>query len=305
MATITNKGTEIYANGIGGGDVASILGLNPYATPYQTWEAKIKGSQWEDNEKTIAGRLLEPVILKWFQEETGKQVFSVPVEKGKVISPINPWRLVKPDSLVDESGLIEVKNARYLIEPDDIIEGRNISWFFQTQWGLGVWNETFPANYRDKGYIAWLSEGWKFQYLEVPFDEELYEEVCEQVDHFWNYNILEETPPNPISKADIMALYQKVLPKSKDGTEFAEIVAELARLKKVEKEAKRDIDSLALEIQLYLLDHDTLIIDGKPALTWKEQSTTRFDQSKFQEDHPTIFERYKKVTKSRVLRLKI
>ena len=61
--------------GIGGSDVATVLGLNPYKTPLSLWEektGKTKGSQ--AGEAAYWGTTLEDVVAKEFSKRTGMKI---------------------------------------------------------------------------------------------------------------------------------------------------------------------------------------------------------------------------------------
>ena len=61
--------------GIGGSDVATVLGLNPYKTPLSLWEektGKTKGSP--AGEAAYWGTTLEDVVAKEFSKRTGMKI---------------------------------------------------------------------------------------------------------------------------------------------------------------------------------------------------------------------------------------
>lgn len=65
---------EDRRKGIGGSDVATILGLNQYKSAYQLWLEKTGQVELKDTESEPAywGNVLEEVVAKEFQERTGK-----------------------------------------------------------------------------------------------------------------------------------------------------------------------------------------------------------------------------------------
>ncbi|EGO8273418.1 endonuclease, partial [Enterococcus faecalis] len=67
---------EDRRKGIGGSDVATILGLNQYKSAYQLWLEKTGQVELKDTESEPAywGNVLEEVVAKEFQERTGKKV---------------------------------------------------------------------------------------------------------------------------------------------------------------------------------------------------------------------------------------
>ena len=57
--------------GIGGSDVAGILGLSPWASAYSVWVSKVTELVDEDNERFEFGRRAEPMLAEWFHDRTG------------------------------------------------------------------------------------------------------------------------------------------------------------------------------------------------------------------------------------------
>ncbi len=288
--------------GIGGSEVGALLGVDQYATPYSLWERKTgRADAFEGNDYTKAGHLMEPVIVQWFMEQTGLKC----TEVGHLVSPSYNWRRVTPDRLVGDDGLMDAKNSRFEISPDDIREGRNMKWYFQIIWGLGIWNELHPEAPRTKGYIVWLGAGYQFQYLQFEYEQEVYDMMCETVDAFWNDYVLADVAPPPITREDILRAIGKVIPQAKEATpEIKEFFEQLVMAKQAVKEAQSIVDEMKEAIQLYLLENDTLTVDGRVALTWKEQSAKRLDTKAIQAELPEIVQKYTKESTTRVLRIK-
>lgn len=61
--------------GIGGSDVAAVLGLNPWKTPLDVWNDKLGLSEDKEmSEPAYWGTVLEDTVAKEFQLRTGKRV---------------------------------------------------------------------------------------------------------------------------------------------------------------------------------------------------------------------------------------
>ena len=78
---------EDRRKGIGGSDVATILGLNQYKSAYQLWLEKTGQVELKDTESEPAywGNVLEEVVAKEFQERTGKK-FVVEIKSSNIRS---------------------------------------------------------------------------------------------------------------------------------------------------------------------------------------------------------------------------
>jgi putative phage-type endonuclease len=83
---------------IGGSDAASIIGLNPWSSPYSVWADKLgKIPPKEDNEAMRLGRDLEDYVAKRFTEATGKKLRR---ENNILINPEYPFAHANVDRMV-------------------------------------------------------------------------------------------------------------------------------------------------------------------------------------------------------------
>ena len=66
---------EERSKGLGSSEVGTLMGVNPYETPYQLWRRK-KGleKQKEENFLMTAGHYLEPAVAQFWQDATGKEI---------------------------------------------------------------------------------------------------------------------------------------------------------------------------------------------------------------------------------------
>lgn len=66
---------EERRSGIGGSDVAAVLGLSPYRTPLDLWEDKTgRARDWHQSESAYWGSTLEEVVAKEFSTRTGMKI---------------------------------------------------------------------------------------------------------------------------------------------------------------------------------------------------------------------------------------
>src|SRR5690349_18206306 len=96
--------------GIGGSDVAPILGLSKWASPLDIYLRK-RGEQPEqdDNEAMLWGRALEPVIRQQYAERTGR---IVRVPEAALVHPQLTFARANLDGVTDDGRVVEVKTAR-------------------------------------------------------------------------------------------------------------------------------------------------------------------------------------------------
>lgn len=107
---------EARYSGIGGSDIGTILGLNPWESAYALWAKKTKQipeSDLSDNLRVRLGQLFEePILQLWQEKNPDWKVF----QTGTYRHSEKPFMLANPDALAynaktDEWMVLEVKTA--------------------------------------------------------------------------------------------------------------------------------------------------------------------------------------------------
>ncbi|MBD9787333.1 YqaJ viral recombinase family nuclease, partial [Enterococcus faecalis] len=174
--------------GIGGSDVATILGLNQYKSVYQLWLEKTGQVELKDTESEPAywGNVLEEVVAKEFQERTGKKVR----RRNQVFEhSLHPFLRANIDrEVVRENAILECKTANQFLAKE--WEGNEVplSYLCQVQHYMNVLN-------KDYCYIAVLIGGQKFIWKRVERDQELIDVLTEQLVNFWENNVIKSIEP--------------------------------------------------------------------------------------------------------------
>lgn len=185
---------KIRESGIGSSEVGTILGLNPYETPYQLWRRKIGiDAPKEQNFAMRAGHYLEDAVSQFYHDETGKEIIKSSAGDWIIRSNDRPYMQVSPDRtfwIPDQSkndrnkGVLECKTTQMDVDADNVPQ----HWFAQLQYQLGVGEYS-------QGALAWLTQGRKFGYRDFEFDPEFFGYVTEEVTRFWRDNILGKQEP--------------------------------------------------------------------------------------------------------------
>lgn len=245
---------------IGGSEAAAILGYNPYKTAYSVWADKTgRAAPIEDNKYMRAGRLLEPVIVQMFQEETG-----YPIQGS------NEYQLYRhpefefitgtPDRVYatpEGPAILECKNTRMHLEEVPL------HWWCQLQHYMGLLGMS-------QGEIAWLEQGVDFHHQQFDFSPEFYAYSINQIVHFWREHVLADIPP-PAKGADIDHQFmQHIVGKSVEATEST---LELVRKTKLIREKKfklsEEESNYIDQIKLIMRDGESLEYEGEKLVTWK------------------------------------
>jgi len=247
--------------GIGGSDVAGILGISPFVTPLDVYLDKIGESEEKpDNPSMAFGRLMEPVLLQQYQNVTGESLVS---DLQPIISPKHEFMRANLDGLTKSGKVLEIKTARTNNgwgEPgtDEIPD----YYLTQVQHYLAV-TEMPIAD------VAVLISGCEFLVYTVEKDLELQEMLIEKEAKFWEM-VQKRTPPDPVNLKDIIKIYPRSL---KNGIEANQDVIEQIGLLKSLKEQIKDLEEIKEQKELFIKDfireHDGILMDNNPLVTWK------------------------------------
>lgn len=184
------------SQGISGTEIAGLLGMSPYATPFSIYSRKLGlVPPLEQNERMKMGKMLEPIVVKLFEEETGE---SVQWKDELVAHPKEPLVIGTPDGYVVhpksdklDAGF-EAKTAGLDRAHEWGDEGTDYvpqHYLLQCQYyamltGLPTW------------HLAALIGGNQFRRYELKADEELQAYMLDAVRKFWRDHILPRNPPD-------------------------------------------------------------------------------------------------------------
>ena len=277
-------------SGIGSSEVATIVGLNPWETPYQLWRRKVGlDAPKQENFAMKAGHYLEDAVSLFWQDETGQQVIKSSAGDWLIRDDERPYLQVSPDRTYwladmphsnENKGILECKTTQMTIDEDDIPK----HWFVQVQYQLGV------AGYQH-GSLAWLTQGRNFGYKDLAFVPDFFAWLVEEVDKFWLDNIQGKQEPTAANVQDILLKYNR----HTDGKIVEvndEIFAAYQDLKAVKDELSAiEEKKTALEekIKLGFGDAEAISYDGQTLATWKApKPSNKFDAKAFTAAHPDL-----------------
>ena len=297
--------------GIGSSEVGTILGVNPFQTPYQLWRRK-KGmdAPLQENEAMRAGHILEGAVATYFEEETGREVIKASAGDWLAVDKEKEYLRVSPDRTYwlegkhskDNKGILECKTTQLDIDSDDV----PMHWYCQLMYQIGV------MNYQ-QGSLAWLTRGRKFDYKDIVFDADFYAYMVEQLTKFWVDYIQGDKEPPATSIEDVCLKFPRSIGKAIEAND--EVMEAVNNLKMV----KTQIDELNKQkkeaedlIKTFMADSDTLCLAGtkesNPVVvaTWKTaKDTQKFNEKLFASEHADIYGQYmQNVTGSRRFLLK-
>ena len=194
---------ETRRGGIGASDVASIVGLNPYAGPLRVWLSKVAGIDVEDNPAMKWGRRFEDDVLDEYRELHPD--VTVTAKPGLFADPDAPWRLCTPDAFAeDDDGqlLCEVKTGMSYGEGwgDPGTDEIPVQYLCQVNWScsiLGIRRWVLPVLLLDER---------DYREYRGDLDDEFAGMLRARVDAFWHGNVLAGVEPVADGLADTSGL---------------------------------------------------------------------------------------------------
>lgn len=83
--------------GVSASDIAAVLGLSPWQSPFSLYWSKVNGWEADENPDMYTGRMVEPAVASWFAHEHAELMVR---PGGFYASSVRPWQLVTPDRLL-------------------------------------------------------------------------------------------------------------------------------------------------------------------------------------------------------------
>ena len=179
--------------GIGGSDVAALLGISPWRTARDLYFDKLNIVAVEDNEDNWValemGHLLEPLVAKIFQHRTGYKVYQI---KKMFQHPQYSWMLADVDYFVElpdgSTAILEIKTTNY---------NARDNWWLNGEETVPVYYETQGRHYMavmnvDRCFFCCLYGNNEEETIirEIRRDESYEEEMIFLEQYFWENHVL-------------------------------------------------------------------------------------------------------------------
>lgn len=287
---------EYRRGGIGGSDAATIVGLNPWNSPYSLFCDKMGAlPEKEDNEAMRQGRDFEQYVADRWMERTGKVC-----RRNNTMwrSTRWPWMLADIDrEVVGENAGLECKTTSVYAHWDFAAGEINPSYYVQCQHYMAVMGF-------DRMYLAVLVLNRGFYDFVIERDDTDIAELAAQEGEFWRRIENEDPPPidgsEPTQKA-LRALY----PEAENDLAIelpCEAGGELERLRQMQdaiKELKAECDAIKNQI-MGQMGEAAFAVTPKHTCSWVVRRHKTLDASQLKADHPELYKKYTKTTESRV-----
>lgn len=281
--------------GIGGSDIAPIMGLSPWCTPLDVYRDKMNPAviYEEESEDLKRGVRVEKYILQEYSEVNN---CSLEINLAPVIDPKYPFMRGNVDAkVVDENVIVEAKS---------------------TKCPIANWEKGIPEYYRTQvAYYAMLTNAervdvpvlfsnWQYACFTYWRDLEYEARIRQAVIDFWNNHILAGIPPAPSNPAELQEVYPKLETAKtiKADSDIREKVNLWQKISLRRRELEKREEKLKIEIQNFM--GDAGILDaGFCKVALKERTATRLDTGALKEAMPELYREYSNDNTYRILQI--
>jgi len=274
--------------GIGGSEVGAILGLDERTSPLAVYMDKRDELPDDDaGEAAEWGNLLEPVVAAKWAGDHRMHVWS----PGVLAHPDRPWQIANPDRFFLDPHARPASDP----QPDGLLEVKTTNQYLDGDWDPDADRMPDRARLQVQHYldvtglrlahIACLVGGQTLKVFTETYDAELAEMLRAACDRFWHDHVLAGHPP-PIdgSKATTDLLGRLYDVPTEDiavlnPSEVRPLVEARIAAKAAVKAAERHEALIDNQLKALLGERQVGVVDGKPVLTWKQQTRAAYQAS--------------------------
>ena len=287
-------------HGIGGSDVAALLGLSPFKSPVQLWAEKTSHAGTASSEALHLrlGHHLEPFVVAEYERATG---LVAQCHQEPIFHKEHRYFFAHVDRLVQSNPSSNHKVDGITLA-DTVLECKSTSAFNKDEWGE-AYTDQVPTHYMlqcawymaltqcMQTDVAVLIGNQDFRIFRIYRNHDLEAAMLEHAKRFWQRCVLEGIPPAPKSPADASIIY----PASKTGVRVHandEAIKNIERLRELQqqmKELDQEMEHLKSLVMSAMGDSEELAAGERLLATWKStKPVKRLDTQALRAAHPDI-----------------
>lgn len=279
---------EARRQGIGGSDIAAVLGLSPWRTALDVWRDKVEPQPEPQKlaEPMYWGQVLEDVVAREYVSRTSRRIQRI---NSLLRAPGRDWAIASIDRAVIEPGRrAHVRADGTLAGAQGILECKTAHAATLTDWGRDEDPDGIPVHHAAQGMwylgvtgLPWcdfavLIGGQRFLLRRLERDEETIRAMFERAEEFWRKHVLERIPPEPQNSRDVLSLFPQDNGEKLEADEQLLEAYNAARAAKARMaEAEAEFEAAAERIKVALGGRSALTLNGIPIVTWKAARPTR------------------------------
>lgn len=270
---------------LGASEVAAVLGLSKWATPFDVYASKVLGVQRSGSQATDLGHALQPVIGAKAAKQLGVQLTETEVFRTH---PLESWAGATVDYLAETSDgelmIIECKATRDY-------RWQAIPEYYQTQLAWQCFVHGVP-----RSRIAVLHASTQFEVYEFDFERDAgwFPDVLAACRQWWHEHVVAEVKPeNLAADSDLLKQIQAIPGKTVElAATWVEDLATLQALKEEIKSLTDRADAISDLLRAAMSDAEVATYEGKVLATWKatKPKTLKLDQKAFAMGNPQVYE---------------
>ena len=270
---------------IGGSDAGTIVGLNPYDSPYNLWgvkTGKIIPEDISDKESVRLGHDLEQYVADRFTEATGKKLRR---DNNFVYNTDIPFAHVQADRLVvGENAGFEAKTSASYEVIKMIRENKyRDAWYVQCVHGMMVTGF-------ERWYLGVLVLGHGFYHFTIERDEAEISALMTAERDFWELVKSDKPPAVDGSQATTKAITTIYTESNENAVDLFGQMPDLVQYIAIQnqiKDLEKQQEEHANRIKAFM-GSSGFGENERFKVSWKTQSRNNFDRKRFAADHPEI-----------------
>lgn len=292
---------QVRKQGIGSSDAAAACGIHPYLSMLELWMIKT-GRMTSNIDESIEGysplywgNTLEPMVAKYYQEQTGNKVRRV----NAILQHPDPdkaFMLANLDYAITCSDEVQILECKTAGEHGAKLWKHGVPLYVtcQVQHQLAVTGKT-------AAHICVLLCGHEAKIYKVERDEHLIESIIEHERLFWQY-VETDTPPTPDHSESaaraLKQLYPMAKPSSKvdltDDDGANKLFEQLLSYRDYMQELEERHDQVKHQLQMLIADNEVAVFE-KGAISWKRsKDSIGLDSKAIIKTHPELLAKFSK-----------
>jgi putative phage-type endonuclease len=225
---------------LGSSEIAAVAGVNPYATMHNVWLSKVHGIEFEGNEQTVLGNLLEPTIFAIYAERYNRVL-----RKGGYMVGPEPWMAATPDAHIEGGGLVEAKlvglRSIWMWGPGNSDDHESdevpLHYLCQAQWQMAVTGESFVD-------VSALM-GTEFRSYTIRANPGVQAKLIAHGRDFWERYVLTGTAPPVDGSEGSREMLKRLYPRS--GGDYLQATPKLEALAADLRDARAAFEAAQIE----------------------------------------------------------
>jgi putative phage-type endonuclease len=288
-------------SGLGGSDVAAILGLSPYRGPVDVWLDKTGEPREQDAVRLRYGAFVEDFVDAEYQRATGRRTQR---HNALLRHPDHPFAIGNVDRLVIPADA-KVAAHRGEIRTDRLLEIKTASIRMADRWGEPG-TDKIPEHYAVQ--VAWYQAltGCTFADVAVLLgnddlriytlqrDRELEAMLLSKAGEWWQRHVVDGVMPEPSTEREVGLLFPRSTEREVEAT--PDVVLDLAALRDVRARIdalETEAETIATRVKAHMAEADVLTAGGAKLATWRSaKGSMRLDVDALKTAEPDTYNRF-------------